>query len=299
MKLALPDNVTLIEVGPRDGFQFETQIIPTDIKIEIIAALIGAGLRHIQVASFVHPRKVPQMADAEDLIGRLPSVDDVEFSGLVLNTNGVRRAQTAGLRHIEISVSASDTHSRNNSGMPLKEAVGQAAEMIRLARSGRMHIRAGVQCAFGCAYEGHVPPERVRDIVRRYLAHGIDAVALSDTTGMANPAAVARLLEQLLPELGSIPVILHFHDTRGLGLANVLAALQCSVTCFDTALAGMGGCPFVPEAAGNIATEDTAHLMHAMGIATGIDINRVAECSLRLETLLNKTFPGKAHRMRL
>ncbi len=297
MEMTLPENVTIIEVGPRDGFQFETQIIPTDIKVEIIEALVGAGLRHIQVTSFVHPRKVPQMADAEELVGRLPSLENVVFDGLVLNSAGLRRAQTAGLRHVEISVSASDTHSRNNTGMPVKQAVSQAAEMIQVARSGHMHIRASVQCAFGCAHEGDIPPERIRDIVRRYLTYGVDALALSDTTGMANPVSVTRLLELLLPEIGSIPVILHFHDTRGLGVANVLAAMQCGITCFDTALAGMGGCPFVPGAAGNIATEDTVHLMHAMGIATGIDLGRVAECSHRIETLLNKTFPGKIHRI--
>ncbi len=297
MEMTLPEHATIIEVGPRDGFQFETQIIPTEIKVEIIEALVGAGLRQLQVASFVHPRKVPQMADAEELVGRLPSHEDVEFNALALNSTGVRRAQAAGLRHIEISVSASDTHSRNNTGMPVKEAVSQAAEMIQLARSGHMHIRASVQCAFGCAYEGDIPPERICDIVRRFLAHGVDALGLSDTTGMANPVSVTRLLELLLSDIGSIPVILHFHDTRGLGLTNVLAAMQCGVTCFDTALAGMGGCPFVPGAAGNIATEDTVHLMHAMGVATGIDIGRVAACSHRIEKLLNKTFPGKIHRI--
>ena len=166
-----------------------------------------------------------------------------------------------------------------------------------MARSANIDIRAGVQCAFGCVHEGEIPPERILNIVGIYLSHGVDAIALSDTTGMANPVSVTRLLKLLLPEIGSIPMILHFHDTRGLGLANVLAALQCGVTCFDTALAGMGGCPFVPGAAGNIATEDTVHLMHAMGIATGIDRNQVAQCSLRLEAFLNKTFPGKFHRL--
>ncbi len=297
MNFDLPNTVTLIEVGPRDGFQLEKQFIPTDFKVDIIQALANTGLREIQVTAFVHPRKVPQMADAEELVGRLPSLEGVVFNGLVLNAVGLRRARKAGLRHVEISISASDTHSRHNTGMSIERAMVHAKEMILLARSANMHIRAGVQCAFGCVYEGEIPPERILDIVGIYVSHGADAIALSDTTGMANPVAVKGLLKLLLAEIGSIPIILHFHDTRGLGLANVLTALQCGITCFDTSLAGMGGCPFVTGAAGNIATEDTIHLMYAMGITTGIDSHQVAQCSLRLEAMLHKSFPGKFHRL--
>jgi len=293
----LPKQVTLIEVGPRDGFQFEKQIIPTDLKLEIIGGLIDAGLKHIQVASFVHPARVPQMADAEDLISRLPESPDVIYSGLVLNTKGVQRAHGAGLNHLEVSISASDTHSRKNTGMPFDQAVAQVKEMIRLARSENMIIRAGIQCAFGCVYEGEIPRRRVLKIARDYVSWGVDAIALSDTTGMANPVSVKQLLQALSAESAGVPIVLHFHDTRGLGLANVAAALQCGVTQFDTALAGMGGCPFVPGAAGNIATEDTAHLMASMGIKTGIDISGVVICSHRLEKFLNKQFPGKIHRL--
>ncbi len=235
----LPKQVTLIEVGPRDGFQFEKQIIPTDLKLEIIGGLIDAGLKHIQVASFVHPARVPQMADAEDLISRLPESPDVIYSGLVLNTKGVQRAHGAGLNHLEVSISASDTHSRKNTGMPFDQAVAQVQEMIRLARSENMIIRAGIQCAFGCVYEGEIPRRRVLKIARDYVSWGVDAIALSDTTGMANPVSVKQLLQALSAESGGVPIVLHFHDTRGLGLANVAAALQCGVTLFDTALAGM------------------------------------------------------------
>jgi hydroxymethylglutaryl-CoA lyase len=293
----LPDRVTLIEVGPRDGFQFESQIIPIDLKLEIIRGLIDAGLKQIQVTSFVHPAKVPQMADAEELVRRLPESAAVNYSGLVLNTRGVQRAHRAGLTHVEVSISASDTHSRKNTGMTFDGAVAQAREMIRLAHKEDMNIRAGIQCAFGCVYEGAISRQRILHIVRDFVSCGVDAIAISDTTGMANPVAVKKLITMLLPETGSIPMMLHFHDTRGLGLANVLAALQCGITHFDTALAGMGGCPFVPGAAGNIATEDTANLMASMGIATGIDISKVGRCSLRLEELLNKKFPGKIHHL--
>jgi hydroxymethylglutaryl-CoA lyase len=293
----LPNNVTLIEVGPRDGFQFEKKIIPTELKVEIVRGLLAAGLKQIQVTSFVHPAKVPQMADAEELVRRLPQSEDVIFSGLVLNTQGVQRALRAGLNHVEVSISASDSHSRRNAGMPFAEAVVQVKEMIRLSQKENMVIRAGIQCAFGCVYEGQIPQDRILSIVRDYVSWGVDAIALSDTTGMAHPASVKRLLAILLPESRQIPIVLHFHDTRGLGLANVLTALQYGITRFDTALAGMGGCPFVPGAAGNIATEDTLHMMQCLGIETGIDITGVISCSLRLEKFLNKQFPGKIHHL--
>jgi hydroxymethylglutaryl-CoA lyase len=177
--------------------------------------------------------------------------------------------------------------------------VAQVKDMIGLAQKEKLNICAGIQCAFGCVYEGEIPQERVLNIARKYVSYGVDAISISDTTGMADPVRVTKLIKQLLPLVGSIPIILHFHDTRGLGLANVLAALQCGITHFDTALAGMGGCPFVPGAAGNIATEDTAHLMTSMGIITGIDISRIIPCSLHLEERLNKKFPGKIHRLPL
>jgi hydroxymethylglutaryl-CoA lyase len=293
----LPKRDTLIEVGPRDGFQFEKKIIPTELKVEIVCGLLAAGLKQIQVTSFVHPAKVPQMADAEELVRRLPQSEDVIFSGLVLNTQGVQRALRAGLNHVEVSISASDSHSRRNAGMPFAEAVVQVKEMIRLSQKENMVIRAGIQCAFGCVYEGQIPQDRILNIVRDYVSWGVDAIALSDTTGMAHPASVKRLLAILLPESRQIPIVLHFHDTRGLGLANVLTALQYGITRFDTALAGMGGCPFVPGAAGNIATEDTLHMMQCLGIETGIDITGVISCSLRLEKFLNKQFPGKIHHL--
>ena len=170
-------------------------------------------------------------------------------------------------------------------------------EMIRLAREKSMGVRAGIQCAFGCVYEGAVSRERIFQLVRYYSSKGVDAIALSDTTGMANPVSVKQMLQTLIPECKGIPVVLHLHDTRGLGLANVMAALECGVTQFDTAMAGMGGCPFIRGAAGNIATEDTVNLMNLLGIITGIDIVGVSKCSERLEKFLAKKFPGKMHRL--
>jgi hydroxymethylglutaryl-CoA lyase len=298
MKKSYPEHVTLIEVGPRDGFQFEARTLPTRIKLEIITKLADAGLKHIQIASFVNPVRVPQMADAEELVRRLPHALGVECSGLVLNPKGVERAYRSGMKHIEISISASDAHSRKNTGMTLVQAQKAGIQMTRMARQYQMTIRAGIQCAFGCVYEGRIPPRRVLKMARRFLDSGVDALALSDTTGMGHPASVNSLLALLLSETDPVPIILHFHDTRGLGLVNVMTALDHGITRFDTALGGMGGCPFVPGAAGNIATEDTAHLMATLGIETGIHISKVARCSNQLEQYFGKPFSGKLYRLR-
>ena len=297
MNLNFPDKITLIEVGPRDGFQFEKKIIPTNLKVEIISDLVDAGLKDIQVTSFVHPDVVPQMADAETLLRRLPKNNDVRYSALVLNEKGVERAHLSGLQHIEISISASDTHSRKNAGMPFEKAMETGKKMIRLAQEYKMEIRAGIQCAFGCVYEGRIPEERVLKIAKDFLKIGIQTLAISDTTGMANPLSIQNLTKKLLSEVGNTPVVLHLHDTRGLGLVNVKAAMECGVTRFDTALAGMGGCPFVSGAAGNIATEDTANLMRSLNIETGVDISKVAKCSQKLEKFFEKKFPGKMYRL--
>lgn len=296
-KPSYPDQVTLIEVGPRDGFQFESKILPTPLKVEIISGLVAAGLKQIQVTSFVHPQRVPQMADAESLLRALPVWEDVEFSGLVLNREGLERARRTGLQQVEISVSASDPHSRRNTGLPLDEAFQRGQEMVGSARKYGLHVRAGIQCAFGCVDEGAIPPQRVVDMARAFIDQGAAALALADTTGMADPLSIRRLITEVQQATGETPLILHLHDTRGLGLVNLMAALECGVTRFDTALAGMGGCPFVAGAAGNIATEDTVHLLDRLQVETGISIRDVAACSIKLEKFYGKTFAGKMVRL--
>lgn len=295
LKKNLPQKVTLIEVGPRDGFQFEPAIIPTELKIQIIEDLADAGISHIQVASFVHPEKVPQMADAEKLIRLLPKKDHVIYSGLVLNPKGVERAAAAGISSVEISISASDTHGLKNAGIPFSQALSKAKDMIRLAKGFHLTIRASVQCSFGCVFEGEVDTRRVIQTVEEYLEHGADSVCLSDTTGMATPLKLEYLLGKIIPMTKQVPVMLHLHDTRGLGLVNVMTGLLHGITSFDTSLGGMGGCPFVPGASGNVATEDTIYLLESLGIETGIDKTRVAKCSKKLEQFLNKRFSGKFH----
>ncbi|MGA6925749.1 MAG: hydroxymethylglutaryl-CoA lyase [Desulfosarcina sp.] len=293
----MPQAVTLVEVGPRDGFQFETSVVPTAHKLAVIARLAAAGLKHIQVASFVHPQKVPQMADAESLIRQLPVLDGVTYSALVLNPHGLERAMRSGIKAVEISVSASDTHSRKNAGMAHGDALDQGMRMIERARLAGLEVRASVQCAFGCAYEGPISPLRIVDMVHRFVDYGAHGLSLADTTGMGSPPVVQSVLDTILPLSGRLPLALHLHDTRGLGLVNLTAALQYGVSIFDTALAGMGGCPFIPGAAGNISTEDTAHLLETLGIQTGIDDGRVSALSLEMEAFFKKTFPGRMHRL--
>lgn len=288
--------VEIIEVGPRDGLQREKQFIPTETKIELIDALSESGLTQIQVTSFVHPRYVPQMADAEKVCQGINRKSGVTYSGLVLNPKGLERASNAGLEAVDMSVSASDSHSRKNAGRSLAESLADFEDMVEKARLYQMTVRAGIQCAFGY-YAEDVTQEIVIDIARKQLDMGVDALALADSTGMANPHQIQTMLTEILPLAGDVPVILHLHDTRGMGLANVLAAIEAGCTRFDTAFGGLGGCNFIPSALGNIATEDTVNMLHAMGYQTGVDIDAIAAVSQRLQTILGRSLPGKIYQL--
>lgn len=292
-----PKTVTLVEVGPRDGFQFEKTVVPTERKLDVIERLADAGLRRIQVTSFVHQAKVPQMADAEMLVARLPRRERVTYSALVLNERGLDRALASGIEQVEISLSASDAHSRKNAGMPHAEALARGLSMIDRAVSAGIDVRASIQCVFGCVEEGAIPRARIAETIRRFVDHGAHELSLADTTGMGSPPAVRKILDTVRPLAGDLPLALHLHDTRGLGLVNLMAAMDCGVTIFDTSLAGMGGCPFVPGAAGNIATEDTAYLLASLGAHTGVDIALVGAVSRDLEIFFNTSFPGRIHRL--
>lgn len=293
----LPAEVTLCEVGLRDGLQNEEPVISTDRKVALIHDLAAAGLKRLQVTSFVHPERVPSMADAELLCAQLDRSLDVIYSALVLNMTGLQRAHAVGMTHVDVSLSASDTHSRKNANMSQAEAREEVSAMIAYARQVGMVVRGEIQCAFGCVYEGSIPQERVLDLSRFMLSLGIDELSLADSTGMANPLQIRAMLAVLLPLTGALAVSLHLHDTRGLGLANVMAALEAGVTRFDTALGGLGGCPFIEGASGNIATEDTVYLLHEMGIPTRIDLPKVAEVSRQMEMLLGKSLPGKLYHL--
>lgn len=259
--------------------------------------MITAGLRRIQVASFVHPKLVPQMADAEAVFKGLPDREDVVFSALALNKKGVERAIDAGVKHLSISISASDTHSQKNTGMTLDEALKSFQEMVALARKNGIRVRGGIQCAFGCRYEGGIDPRKVLQLVRSHLDLQVDELALADSTGMADPMTMNNIMGDVLLEAFDIPVILHLHNTENKGLANVYAAIQAGVRMFDTAFGGLGGCPFIKDATGNIATEDTVHMVKQMGFDTGIDIRKIAAISLEMESILGVRLPGAMHRI--
>ena len=292
-----PQKIVIQEQGLRDGLQSETPFIPTAKKLEMIRAVADAGLKRIQVTSFVHPKRVPQMADAEDICKGLEKGGDVIYSALVLNTKGLERAAQAGLKHVEASISASDTHSRKNANASLPEARKRIAEMIRLGQEFGLKIRGGLQCVFGCRFEGCVDPDIVFDMVKEQLDLGIEEITLADSTGMANPIAIQEISGKVIELANGKPVCLHLHDTEGKGLANALAGMQVGIFHFDTAFGGTGGCPFIKGASGNISTEDLAFMAAQMGIDTGIDIKKVAKISRDLETFLSKSFSGKMHRV--
>lgn len=294
---ALPSQVTLCEVGPRDGFQFEDEFIPTEEKIACIEALADAGLSRIQVTSFVHPDWVPQMRDAEAVCAALPERDDVVYSGLVLNMAGLERALDTRLTHIDLSIATHDRHSLDNANMTVEEAVEQAEQMIGVAQHAGASVQLNFQTVFGYQSPGDTPLEQVVEMTRHFAGRGLDSLSLADSTGMANPRMIQERVTTVQEVIGSTPLVLHLHDTRGLGLANVMEALSCGVHWFDTSLAGMGGCPFIPGATGNISTEDTVYLLDQLGIETGVDGRAVAEVSHHLEDLLDKQFAGTMHRL--
>ena len=292
-----PPKIVIEEQGLRDGLQTEKPFMPTDKKLEIIGMVADAGIKRIQVTSFVHPKLVPQMADAEEICKGLDWSRDVLYSGLVLNTKGLERAANAGLRHVAASISASDTHSRKNANASLPQARQRIAEMIKTGKEHGLVIRGGLQCVFGCRFEGRIDPNVVFDMIKEQLDLGIDEVALADSTGMANPISIQEISGKVIELSEDKPVFLHLHDTEGKGLANALAAMQIGVAHFDTAFGGTGCCPFIKGASGNISTEDMVFMSEQMGIDTGIDIDKIAAISRSLEQYFSKLFSGKMHRV--
>ena len=292
MKQELPKRLTIHEVVLRDGIQNERKIVPTEEKLSLIGELVACGVRRIEVSSFVNPKLVPQMADAEVLWERIERKRSVLYSALILSEGGLERAIRCRVPHVGIFVSASETHSRKNSNKSVSEALREALRLIGRAQDAGMRVRAGVMNAFGCAYEGHVPVTRVLKLVRTFVKMGPDEICLADSSGLANPVQMEKVLSRAWEEAGEAELSLHLHNTRGLGLANVCAALAQGVTIFDTSMGGMGGCPFITGARGNIATEDTIGMLHSMGLKTGIDLGSLVEASLRFEKVMGQTFPA-------
>jgi hydroxymethylglutaryl-CoA lyase len=291
----LPRSISLREVGPRDGLQNEAPV-PTDDKVALIDRLSTTGVRRIEAVSFVHPRAIPQMADADDVWSRVARKDDVTYSALVPNLRGAERALAAGFTDLEVVVSASETHNRKNINRTVAESLDDIAAIIDQVHGRGGSVQVIVSTAWGCPYEGDVPPEQVLDVAGRAVAAGADSVGFGDTTGMGTPGRVTKLVGDMRMAHPDVPLNLHFHNTRGTGLANVLAAVELGVDDFDASVGGLGGCPYAPGATGNVATEELVHMLEDMGIDTGVDLEAMIDAASLAERIVGRTLPSQVLR---
>ncbi len=291
--MKVPERVTICEVGPRDGFQIEPEWIPTEQKIEAIDLLSAAGLPRIEATSFVHPKVVPQLRDAEAVMAGIQRRPGTRFAALVPNDKGAVRAVDAGVDELHTVVSASESHNLANVNMTIAASIEKLQAVMRVAERARVPVDCGISTSFGCPFEGAVPAPRLEDVVRRLVDIGARAIALADTTGMANPRQVQQTLEHLMPKFPGVEWILHTHDTRAMAIPNILAAMECGVSSFDASVGGLGGCPFAPGASGNVCTEDLVHCLHAMGVQTGVDLERLIAGARRVQDIVGRPLPGQ------
>ena len=294
------NNITIHDVGFRDGLQMERQTVPTGQKLEWIRRLMLSGVDIIQVGSFVHPKKVPQMADTDRLFAELTAGErpgNVTLSGLVLNEKGLERGLACGVGMFCMGVSASETHSMKNTGMSVTEATGRIIATARQAEAAGATVQVSVQSAFGCGFEGRVPPERVMDIVRRYLEAGLRSISLADTAGHAMPDQVERMFTDVAALDGSAGLACHFHNTYGLGLANTYAAMKVGVTSFESSVAGLGGCPFTKIAGGNVCTEDFVHMLHHMGQRRDVKLEHLISLAEEISRFFGREMPGTVYKV--
>ena len=291
--MRLPDRVTICEVGTRDGFQIEPDFIPTDAKIEVVDLLSAAGVPRIEVTSFVHPKAVPQLRDAEAVMARITRRPGTRYAALVPNDKGAVRAVDAGVDAIHTVVSASESHNLANVNMTIAESLEKLRAVMDVAQRAKVHVGCGISTSFGCPFEGDVPLTQLESVVRRLVDMGARAIGLADTTGMANPRQVSQVLEHLMPRFPGVEWTLHTHDTRAMAIPNILAAIERGVTNFDASIGGLGGCPFAPGASGNVCSEDLVHCLHAMGVATGVDLDRLLAASRRVQEIVGRALPGQ------
>ena len=280
------------EVATRDGFQIEAAFIPTDTKVALVDALSECGYAKIEVTSFTSPKAIPMLRDADEVMGRIRRVPGVEYSVLVPNRRGAERALEARADELNLVMSVSETHNRANLRMPMAQSFAGLTEVVQLV-AGRTPINVSLSCAFGCPMEGDVPLQNVLDWAARFADMGVRGVTVCDTTGMAHPAQVSRMVEALQQRLSQLQLTLHFHNTRGMGLANVLAGVQSGITRFDGSLGGLGGCPYAPGASGNISSEDAIHMLDAMGYDTGMDLDRLLDIARQMPTIVGHEVPGQ------
>ena len=288
--------IVLHEVGPRDGLQMEQQVVPTERKVRWIRGLIEAGVDVVQVGSFVHPQKVPQMADTDRLFDELGRPERVVLSALVLNEKGLARAQACGVQMICMGVSASETHSRKNAGMSIAEATERIIAMAKQAVASKRRVQVSVQSAFGCGYEGAVPEDRVLGIIARFLDAGLTHISLADTAGHAVPDQVERLYAKVFAAGPGIEAACHFHNTYGLALANCWAAMHAGVTSFESSVAGLGGCPFTKIAGGNTCTEDFVHMLQRMGRRNDVRLDALIAVANDVARCFGREMPGTVYR---
>jgi hydroxymethylglutaryl-CoA lyase len=291
----LPDRVSVYEVSPRDGLQNERATVPLVSKLRLIEALVAAGLERIEITSFVSPKWIPQLADADEVAQYARAPAGVWLSALCPNARGLARARAARMREIAVFVSASETHNRRNVNKSIADTIAAFEETIGPARAEGMRVRGYVSTAWGCPYEGQVDPAKVVGIAKKLLDMGCYQISLGDTIGVGTPRHTARILERLLGEVDPGRVAMHMHDTRGAALANVLVGLEMGIRDFDASVGGMGGCPYAPGAAGNLATEDLVFMLDGMGVPTGIDLERLVEAGKVAEGIVGRPLPGKVH----
>ena len=295
MFAGISGSVVVYEVSPRDGLQNESRVLPVADKQELVAALVAAGLRQIEVTSFVSPRWVPQLADAAELVRALPPAPNVTYSALCPNATGLERARAVGLKEVAIFLSASETHNQKNTNKSIARSLEVFEELIPVARDAGMRVRAYVSTVWGCPYEGAVDPKRALDITRDLIRWGVYQVSLGDTIGVGTPLETQRICELFLAEFAPEQLALHFHDTRGTALSNVLVGLAAGIRTFDASVGGLGGCPYAPGAAGNLATEDLVYMLHGMGLETGIDLEALIAAGQVAERVVGRPLPGKVH----
>src|SRR6059036_503203 len=291
--MKLPDRVTICEVGTRDGFQIEPDFIPTELKVEVVTLLAEAGMPRIEVTSFVHPKVVPQLRDAEEVMAKIRRRPGTRYAALVPNDKGAVRAVDAGVDAIHTVVSASESHNLANVNMTIAESMEKLRAVMQVAERAKVPVSSGISTSFGCPFETEVPLGQLESVVRRLTDIGAHAIGLADTTGMANPRQVARVFEHLVPKFPGIEWTLHTHDTRAMAIPNILAALECGVTNLDCSIGGLGGCPFAPGASGNVCSEDLVHCLSAMGVETGIDLDRLIAVSRRVQEIVGRNLPGQ------
>lgn len=290
--MRLPTMVTICEVGPRDGLQNEDKILTVEEKVEIINNISDAGYKVIEVGSFMSPKAVPQMASTDEVFQKINLKDGVEYRALIANVRGVQRAIDCGCKKVKLNVSASKGHNLANLNMTPEESVAKFKECVDLAVANGIEISGSISMPFGSPWERNIPVDDVKDIVRAYIEVGIKEISLSDASGMAVPNQVFEMCTELRNTFPDVKWILHFHNTRGLGNANILAGMQAGVTWFDTSFGGLGGCPFVPDAAGNVISEDVIHMLEEMNIKTDIDLDKAIEIARRMKELVNHDLPG-------